>query len=237
MIITPNCQLFLDFQNNVVDNGHGGLTWTPQGNGAKYADGLIGRTYEFESPSNWLSAGNNGNAFGYTTEFTHIAVFKTGANGEMQVGDFGLRADFTAGNNQGLDFMFVQAQNVFFRIQQTSLQNFGAGFGRYRGSVTIPNQEWVFVACRRTNSRADAFYFFYESGSPELISEGVDFSGSAFNNWANRAWRIGARGTDAADGISNFNTDGFLNKGGVWTTALPDEDIRRLVSMMHPLNG
>jgi hypothetical protein len=229
-------------QNNVVDKGHGGLTWTPQGV-AVYQDGVFGRAYDFDDVDlNYLITGQTTNPFNISDEFTIFSLFQKGGSVENATACplLSIGGDFT-GPNAGLIFHITDGGNLEVRIEQGTSGGYGGGgLGRWRtkfGSATWTAGNYYSVVVTRTNSEAKCF--LYDFTAESMDSDSISFSGTTLNTWNSRRNSVGAlysNPSDVNDPVRQANSGG-VDKIGCWNKALNESDMKRLISLMHPLNG
>ena len=241
MIITPNCQLFLDFQNNVVDKGHGGLTWTDVGS-PSFTDGVIGRAIGPVSGTNHIRTAATTNPFNINTEFTVAIWFQIPATGTNKAFlDIGAINDISINNgNRGLDLWYVNSLDYLAVRVDNNTQGFGQNPSNQRGRYSTfyaPRKNTpVFFAATRTPT--DCYFYMWDSTDGWQIEH---LSYTAINSsflWSFRMNRIGALGVSTNDNSLNVTGEiDWISKPVVLNKVLNFSDIKRVRHGMHPLNG
>jgi len=217
MIATPNMKLYLPFERNANDfsgNGNNGTVY-----GASLVDGgKFGKCYSFDGVDDYIAIPDSYDF--HLTKFTVACwvyldssitcVFFSSINSEV------------TGNDRGILFRVVNGElNVFL----------GCGISRYNyySGYNLDLETWTHVAATYDGStlkmyaNGELVYFVNTSVVPQYFTLG------------NNNVRIGALKYDRLSGLVNYFR-GDIDDMAIFSKALTESDIKRIMLNLHPLN-
>lgn len=230
MIVTPNMQLALRFENNIVDVGKGGITWAPNGaTSAGYTAGKIGSAYAFSNPSNWLGGGLHTNPYNITNEFTWAAW----VNIPLSVWIFDLCVDFNT--PFGVSVQISPTGDVVFTLVSNSTSTYGNSMGRWNTGISIAETTTAFICGTRDSANGRMYKF---DGTAWTSTVQAITTGAGNIAWhTNYSLSIGALRQRATSIITTPITSGWIDQPQIFNKALDFSDIQRLMHCLHPLHG
>lgn len=222
MIVTPKLQMGMSFEDNLLDVGKGGLSWSAFVGTVAYGAGQFGRGWSIPTSGTLakISAGPANNpcdiSIDYTICFTINKVSTTQGSRLFSGG----AADH-AGTFNGI---LVQIQNTG-AIKLDVANNVT--------TTTMGIGKWT-VVIRRTST---AYYiWFYNNGTGVLTKE--TFSGTfGAITWSNRKWRLNNIVYVSNDITLTSDLYGLdmLDHFQLFNKSLSDADCHRLIQGFHPL--
>ena len=222
MIITPNCQIAIDYQNSFVDRGNAGIVWDNFVGTVAYEDSLFGRGWDIPTSGTLpklRSSTQLNNPCDIDSEYS--LMFRINRVNDSQISRF-----FSGGA------LLNPARGIGVQLENTGAITLNVDRDR---SNLLLGTGWKIVGLVKYTTKYELYIFDVATKTWEF--ETINISRTI--TWSNRYWRLNNISFNtndsslAGDAYALTTWDAFY----LWNTILEFDEIQRAALDMHPLKG